>query len=100
MTDSTMVEKVAEAIWQAEWARAGNRGARRIPWTDNSPEHMERYRFLARAAIEAMMEPTTAMLKAGDIPGWDDSVTVDLAGEIWQAMLSEALRSSLKGEGE
>jgi hypothetical protein len=33
MTDSTIVEKAAEAIWKAEWARAGNRGQRRVPWT-------------------------------------------------------------------
>jgi hypothetical protein len=64
MTDSTMVEKAAEAIWQAEWARAGNRGKRRVPWNDNSPEHMDRYRFLARAAIEALMEPTPALMAA------------------------------------
>ena len=38
------------------------------PITENTrndcPEHMDRYRFLARAAIEAMMEPTPAALLA------------------------------------
>lgn len=50
-------------------------------------------KLLARAAVEAMREPTPTMLKAGDLPGWDDSVSIGLAGEVWAAMIAAALPS-------
>lgn len=54
------------------------------------------WRPVARAALEAMREPSEAMLKAGDLPGWDDSVTVGLSGEVWQAMIDAALTEGAK----
>lgn len=69
-------------------------------YRDLDPDHWFDAVAEASAAIEAMMTPTDAMLKAGDIPGWDDSVTVDLAGEIWQAMLSAALHPPSPKEQE
>lgn len=57
---------------------------------------------IAHAAIEAMMAPTASMSKAGEIPGWDDVVSIGLSDAIWQAMILDALgRASLKeGEGQ
>lgn len=60
----SMREKIAEAIWQAEWARAGNSGSRRIQWPDNSEETMNKYRFLADAVLDTLMEPTIGMQSA------------------------------------
>lgn len=92
---SEMIDRVAEDIWQAEWTRAGNRGNRRVPWSDNSEEHMDRYRFLARAAIEAIEPLVEQAFKDGvaigslyDIPDPD---------AMWMA--SKA-RSSLKEQEE
>ena len=76
MTD--MVERVAKAITEA-FEREGR------VFDDGQAE------TLARAAIEAMREPTEAMTKAGDLPGWDDSVSVGLSGEVWNAMIDAAL---------
>lgn len=63
---SEMIERVAQAIDP-------------LPWTDLARDHWrkggveegkEAARAKARAAIEAMREPTEAMVKAGTI-GWD-----------------------------
>jgi hypothetical protein len=80
------VEEVAEALLQAEWTRAGSGGKRRVPWTEISPLDQERWRFLARAAIAAMWEPTEAMLAAcgnGECSKW--------APGAWQTMIDAAL---------
>lgn len=34
--------------------------------------------------------PTEAMLKAGDLPGWDEAVTLGLSAKVWRAMLAAA----------
>jgi len=49
--DSKVVDRVAESIWQAEWARAGNGGARKVTWSEISEADQNRYRYTARAAI-------------------------------------------------
>lgn len=53
-------------------------------------------RIAARAAIEAMREPTDAMMKAGEVPGWDDSVSIGLSSDVWRAMIDAAL-NEVKG---
>jgi len=85
---SEMIERVAEAIWDARIERGGP-GRTLMPW----PLYPEAdwCRATARAAIEAMREPTEKMLEAGDLPGWDDYVTAGLSKEIWQAMIDAAL---------
>lgn len=62
-----MVERVAEAI----------RATQAMPHTKEQ---------VARAAIEAMREPTETMRKAGY------ALTVDDEVEIWQGMIDEALK--------
>lgn len=51
----------------------------------------ELYRDTADAVLAAMREPTEEMVKAGDLPGWDGDVTVDLSREVWQAMIDAAI---------
>lgn len=52
MTDDARVERVAEALWQAESVRARG-GPRLVAWTDESNHTREQWRFMARAAIAA-----------------------------------------------
>jgi hypothetical protein len=48
---------------------------------------------LARAAIEAMREPTDAMKQAGDDFSGNLAITHDASGEgTWQAMIDAALK--------
>lgn len=71
---TTMVEKVARAI-----CLAANDG--------KTDEGFPMYEGLARAAIEAMKDPTEAMLDAGnDADGYDVYVGV------WLAMIVSALK--------
>lgn len=49
----------------------------------------------ARAAIEAMREPSAAMLEAGDqraIDYWPHSEATPNAADCWQAMIDEMLK--------
>jgi hypothetical protein len=74
MTDESMLERVAKAISCDGFVDDGDRRA-------------------ARAAVEAMREPTEAMCKAGahsmDRDYGDDSITAD---EMWSAMIDAILR--------
>ena len=104
----TMVERVAEALWQARHARmfpAHKRGEKYTSWAEMvsvSPESplVEAYRFFARAAIAAMREPTEAMMDLGaTVRGnhqpfgsphdWNNDT--NCAG-IWRAMIDRALK--------
>lgn len=85
-----MIEKIAKAMCEANGTIWGG------PRGEDDPDFLLvklSYMRMARAAIEAMREPTEAMLKAGDLPGWDDSVSIGLSGEVWQAMIDAALPS-------
>lgn len=84
MTKDTMLTRVAEAL-------ARSRGVKIVDEVD--------YRLFeadARAAIEAMREPTTAMLrKADDTTLTDEELQAgpyELIKAEWQAMIDEALR--------
>lgn len=79
---SEMVERVAQAI-------CGD---------DNPQNILEIHRIRDRLAIEAMREPTAAMLKAKGTEDTGGRGTVDefldfwSADQVWGAMISEALR--------
>lgn len=48
---------VAEAMWQGEWLRGGNRGGkRRVDWSDVAEQDRERYRVVARYVLKVMSE--------------------------------------------
>lgn len=101
-----MVAKVARAICIAE---AHERGLAAYapgadPWNVLQRSSKRPYFAMARAAIEAMMEPTEAMLAAGQpLVGHVGSSSLDAgddwigeAKNVWQAMI----RTSLSKGGE
>jgi len=59
MPSNDMIERVARAIYE------GRNGSGCKPWAHQPKAHQEPYLKDARAAIEAMREPTEAMLKSG-----------------------------------
>jgi len=61
-----------------------------------SSRYQENVSDCARAAIEAMREPTKAMVLAGDLPGWDDSVSAGLGTEIRSAMIDHLLKEGAR----
>ena len=71
-----MIERVARAIGRAEL----------LP--DDADRHWKRFEIHARAAIEAMREPTEAMCEAADV------VECNQPECIWQAMIDAALNES------
>jgi hypothetical protein len=80
---SEMVERVARAIQ----AQSGHQPATDEGW--NRPENtlsVQNFRRMAKAAIEAMREPTEDMIQAGI-----DGPVGDTEGK-WQAMIDEALK--------
>ena len=85
-----MVERVARKLWIAA----------HCPGTfDTGPVGGQaRFRELARAAIEAMLEPTEAMMDAGDLAqtemfGMNMGFQVAMSSGIpWRAMVKEALK--------
>jgi hypothetical protein len=91
---SDMVEKVARALWNAESVRATDR-PRRVEWAEESEKTQENWRHMARAAIEALREPTEEMCNDGWDVGRDMVASYGFAigGEtpIWQAMIDTAL---------
>ncbi len=85
MPSNDMIERVARAIY-----------------ADLPIGHAEA-RACARAAIEAMREPTPEMVKAGLLASCldpNDQTNQDTQPLVWQAMLSAALHPIQNGEGE
>jgi hypothetical protein len=91
---SDVVERVALAIWQARENDFPPHVRRTKPdeidWASGQWPSML---MQARAAIEAMNEPTSEMLRCGDVyvNGYEDMRSV---GECWRAMLAAALSDS------
>ena len=85
MIDSTMIERVARAICRAH---------------GNPDEHFELFMVEARAAIEAMRDPTPEMLtRAGTINNYaDDTGTADADHvEWWKGMIDAAAIGDFRG---
>lgn len=100
-TEESMVEKVARAICKAMGENPDCVTERFLPGscqTDEGEPHWKGYVEHARAALEAVREPTQEMLNArgkNDM-GYEASVSGYLdnwsAETVWQAMISEALK--------
>jgi hypothetical protein len=74
---SEMIERVALAI-------CGD---------DNPANVLAIHKTRARAAIEAMREPTDAMSAVGcEIPQWDQETADDGAAAVYRAMIDAALK--------
>ena len=84
---SEIIERVARAIYE------GRNGPGCRAWGSQPASHQEPYLKDARAAIEAMREPTEAMLDAGKwvSPLYDDPTPA--AVEYWETMIEAALTS-------
>ena len=85
---STMVEKVARALHRAHYER-GRHLYEDLLWDRLGKFEQEMWMFSARAAIEAMIEPTPAMIEAAQY-------TADPYIESWPVMI----QASLKEEGQ
>lgn len=104
---SDMIERVARAIYAERYLVEIAFGA--MPaWEDVQGSDRTGTFDEARAALEAMREPTEAMTSAtsGVVTGCDGeygdyNVYCDdrVAGEIWTAMIDAALSNSKGGEG-
>ena len=89
---SEMTERVRKALREAEaeWDRVAHTDAY-FPTAHGHHDHMGL--ALARAAIEAMREPTDAMISASSEEGvgWGDDNARGYVKAEWQAMLDAAL---------
>ena len=56
-----------------------------------SPRYHDKYRGLARAALEAMREPTENMREVGGWSGGENGVGSSSAAVVWYAMIDAAL---------
>ncbi|KAA0685978.1 hypothetical protein DTW90_34390 [Neorhizobium sp. P12A] len=89
MAEQTMIERVAKAI-AIEALDPETRAA-----VDQEKWFVaESYYDLARAAIEAMIEPSEAMKAAGDIECEDKGMGLGRAETIYAVMLEAALQDS------
>lgn len=78
---AAMIERVAQAIYEDR----NGRGC--IPWNKRPAAHKAPYLSDARAAIEAMREPTETMVTAGLRSGPEGYVKGD-----WYFMIDAALK--------
>lgn len=82
---SEMIERVAKHIYD------GRNGRGCKPWGHLPRAHQEPYLVDARAAIEAMREPTEAMEEAAlDVR---PLMMPDTPRELWEAMIDAALNT-------
>lgn len=75
MAETEMVERAARAIYHGK--------PRNRPWEILRPEFQRQYEKQARAAIEAMREPTDVMMAAIG--------QTSLQAKIWRVMIDAAL---------
>lgn len=97
--ENEMIERVARAQHRAHYER----GRRLYP--DGAWELLDRFQrenwlFSARAAIEAMREPSEAMSTAGKhaVKGCDSTFERDIAETAYAVMIDAALSSSPASE--
>jgi hypothetical protein len=85
---SEMIERVARAIYEDAWG---------IEWPPEPAGEADEYRRGARAAIEAMREPTEAMLSAAGTrrPRGDEVMGPDHPWALWDAMIDAALKETV-----
>jgi hypothetical protein len=78
------LERAARALRDKEWGTAG-------PWEDADASDHAYWIDSARAALEALMEPSAAMTDAG-AEMCEDAYSGRAANAVWKAMLAEALK--------
>ena len=98
---SEMVERVARAVAAADWRAEIDEASEPERWLEaaiaydlTNDNGRFRYDEIARAAIEAMREPTEAMIDAGYAVGYSpDPLPTDL---VWRAMIDAALPNDIE----
>jgi len=95
-----MIERVARAILSGHNWAAGDLAPNGF---DEMTAHwQEAYRAMARAAIEAMREPTPEMVADGVKAAWREpnppQIVEDQVRKIHRAMIAAALSTSKRGE--
>lgn len=89
---SEKIEDVAKAMWDVRRAHANNEGIFLEFWGDGTIPKANGIMEEARAAIEAMREPTMLMVVAA----WNLTDPLpkgeDLYHHAWQVMIDEALK--------
>lgn len=88
-----MVERVARALWGVS-----DFNEKSWPWEECGSSQKAGYRLHARAAIEAMREPTDAMFDAGEKAATTYSARwmMSIADDVWTAMVDAALNGLAK----
>lgn len=93
------IEEVAKAIYEADdvWSEA-------FPWPTMGckDQSADNYRRIARAAIEALRDPTTNMILQGLIQSERDDIelTLDEVEQLWRAMIDAALKVDCECDGD
>lgn len=86
---SEMVERVAMAVHKTlEFERAFANTNEMVPWGKANDDQKLHARIIARAAIEAMREPTKEMLSDGELSIGGLPATL----AVWEAMIDAALQ--------
>lgn len=91
---SELVERVARAICKSRFMNGGNEDD--DGWDDLPKAHKQQRLIEARAAIEAMREPTEAMIDAGEPEFYEwmfgqEDWTRPMVPQGWRAMIDAAL---------
>ena len=97
-----MIERGAAAIYEnRRWMQSD-----RVPFKELYPSAQSPYLDEARAAIEAMREPTEEMIEAGAHENGHQVLRSDLVDQVWVDMIDAALlskgseQSTGQGKGE
>lgn len=96
---SEMIEKVARAIWDRRRASAAELGIELEEWGDGGIPRANKVFEEARAALEAMRQPTSRMQRAGwvklreknDIQSRLGNSLVGVETPVYEAMIDAAL---------
>lgn len=88
---SEMIEMVAQAMWASRRAHANNSGIELEFWGDGTIPKANGIMDEARAAIEAMREPTNRMICAV-LDLHDSAPRTFRVSDDWRAMIDEALK--------
>lgn len=90
-----MVEEVAKAMWDVRRANANNAGVELEFWGDGAVPKANGIMDEARAAIEAMREPTDRMICAV-LDLHDSAPKTFRVSDDWHAMIDAALSQTSK----
>ena len=88
---SEMIERVAVALHE-QWQGPPPSGRTWAQTCDKLPVNADWFRRCAKAAIEAMREPTRGMVGEGGGVGYLSPIGNDMAKWVWDEMVIEALR--------